>query len=126
MARRKIKFGIIGLGLMGKEFGSAVARWCHLLTDGPVPEIVGICNARNHADRKWFLEHFPTIKVVTQDYRDLLDSEKIEAIYCAVPHHLHEQFYVDIIKAKKHLMGEKPFGIDQAANTSDLTGDCRK
>ncbi len=37
MNDRKIRFGIIGLGLMGKEFASAVARWCHIRTDGPVP-----------------------------------------------------------------------------------------
>ncbi len=120
MTRKKIKFGIIGLGLMGREFGSAVARWCHVLTDGPAPEIAGICNAGNQAHKKWFLDHFPTIKIATQDYHDLLDSDDIDAIYCAVPHHLHEQFYVDIIRAKKHLMGEKPFGIDHAANTRIL------
>jgi len=45
MARRKVRFGIIGLGLMGKEFGSAAARWCHLLSEGPVPEIAGVCDA---------------------------------------------------------------------------------
>ena len=31
MAKREIKFGIIGCGLMGREFASAAARWCHLL-----------------------------------------------------------------------------------------------
>ena len=41
-ASRKVHFGIIGLGLMGREFGSAVARWCHLLHDGPVPVITGV------------------------------------------------------------------------------------
>jgi predicted dehydrogenase len=29
---------------------------------------------------------------------------------------LHEQIYCDIIKAGKHLLGEKPFGIDKKAN----------
>jgi prephenate dehydrogenase len=28
---RKIRFGLIGCGLMGREFASAAARWCHLL-----------------------------------------------------------------------------------------------
>ncbi len=41
-------------------------------------------------------------------------------MYCAVPHNLHQQFYCDTIKAGKHLMGEKPFGIDQAANQAIL------
>ena len=25
-----VKFGVIGCGLMGREFSSAVARWCHM------------------------------------------------------------------------------------------------
>jgi predicted dehydrogenase len=33
-----------------------------------------------------------------------------------VPHYLHAEIYVDILEAGKHLLGEKPFGIDQAAN----------
>ena len=46
----------------------------------------------------------------------MLSDADAEAVYCAVPHNLHEQFYTDIIKAGKHLLGEKPFGIDKAAN----------
>lgn len=33
-ARKVIRFGVIGAGLMGKEFASAAARWCHLLAPG--------------------------------------------------------------------------------------------
>ncbi len=91
MIRKKIPFGIIGLGLMGREFASATARWCHVMTEGLIPEIVGICDP-NVQTYQWFREFFPTIKIVTQDYRDLLASQEIEAIYCAVPHHLHERF----------------------------------
>lgn len=118
--RKKIRFGIIGLGLMGKEFGSAVARWCHLLDKGLVPVITGICNKKNLADRDWFTANFPSIEVVTSDYHDLLKSDQIDAIYCAVPHHLHQQIYIDIIHASKHLLGEKPFGIDLNANKNIL------
>jgi prephenate dehydrogenase len=27
---KTIRFGIIGCGLMGREFASGAARWCHL------------------------------------------------------------------------------------------------
>ena len=118
--RKKIRFGIIGLGLMGKEFGSAVARWCHLLDDGPIPVIAGICNEKNQADREWFISNFPSIEIVTSDYQQLLNSDSIDAIYCAVPHNLHEQVYIDIISSGKHLLGEKPFGIDLEANSKIL------
>ena len=118
-ARRKVRFGIIGLGLMGREFGSAIARWCHLLFDGPVPELAGICDT-NPASHAWFAENFPTIRTATTRYEDLLAAKDIEAIYCAVPHILHRKLYVDIISAGKHLMGEKPFGIDKPANDAIL------
>ena len=113
--RKKIRFGLIGLGLMGREFGSAVARWCHILDDGPVPVLTGICDTNEEAFG-WFRDNFPSIEVSTNDYKELLASDHIDAVYCAVPHNLHERFYIDIIKAGKHLLGEKPFGIDITAN----------
>jgi predicted dehydrogenase len=119
MARRKVRFGVIGLGLMGREFGSAAARWCHLQTDAPVPEIAGVCD-RSPAAAGWFKDNFASVRIVTPDYRELLASKDIEAVYCAVPHNLHEKIYVDIIRAGKHLMGEKPFGIDRKANAAIL------
>ncbi len=119
MAKRKIRFGIIGLGLMGREFGSAVARWMHLLNLDFEPVIVGICDV-NESLFEWFSSNFNTIILQTTDYQDLLNNDDIDAIYCAVPHNLHEQVYIDIIQAGKHLLGEKPFGIDQDANTKIL------
>ena len=120
MAKRIINFGIIGCGLMGREFASAVARWCHLLDQDIMPRIVGVCDA-NPAMLEWFQDAFgSTLQVVTQDYHDLLNSSDIEAIYCAIPHNLHEQVYIECIEAGKHLFGEKPFGIDLKANAHIL------
>ena len=112
---KKIRFGIIGCGLMGREFGSAAARWCHLTEAAAVPEIVGVCDY-NEAATKWFTDNFSTVKYVVTDYKELLDKEDIDAIYCAIPHNLHGKVYSDIINAGKHLLGEKPFGIDIDAN----------
>lgn len=112
---KEIRFGIIGLGLMGREFGSAAARWCHLTDVGASPKIVAICDA-NPDMFAWFQDSFDSITLATSDYRELLASPDVDAVYCAVPHHLHERFYIDIIEAGKHLLGEKPFGIDKAAN----------
>ncbi|MCK5851239.1 MAG: Gfo/Idh/MocA family oxidoreductase, partial [Kiritimatiellae bacterium] len=113
--RKKIRFGIIGLGLMGREFGSAVARWCHLTDMKVEPEIVAVCDSVPELV-PWFRDNFSTITQVTADYKEMLANKDVDAVYCAVPHHLHEQFYCDIIRAGKHLFGEKPFGIDKKAN----------
>ena len=39
-------------------------------------------------------DNFPRIRQVTADYRELLANPEVDAVYCAVPHHLHEQIYV--------------------------------
>ncbi len=112
---KTVKFGIIGCGLMGREFASAVARWCHLPDMGVRPELVAVCDA-NAEILTWYTENFASIAQVTSDYEDLLANDEVEAVYIAVPHNLHEAFYCAAIKAGKHLLGEKPFGIDKAAN----------
>lgn len=117
---KTVNFGIIGLGLMGREFGSAVARWCHLTGMNVRPRIVAVCD-KNPQLQKWFTDNFDSINLVTDDYHELLASPDVDAVYCAVPHNLHAQFYTDTIHGE-HLLGEKPFGIDKAAN--DAIMDC--
>lgn len=119
MQKKEIRIGIIGLGLMGREFASSIARWCSLLSEYSKPVLMGICD-KNKDTWKWYIDNFPDIRLRTDNYKELLDSIDIDAIYCAVPHNLHEQFYIDIINAKKHLLGEKPFGIDKKANENIL------
>lgn len=111
---KTIRFGIIGCGLMGREFASAAARWCHLTQIDVRPEIVAICD-KNPALAGWYTGHFPAIRQVTDDYRALLANPEVEAVYIAVPHNLHREMYCAAIEAGKHVMGEKPFGIDQPA-----------
>lgn len=112
---KNIRFAVIGCGLMGREFASAAARWCQLNADVPRPVIVGVCDLSEDA-RKYFTDNFPTVKYSTTDYHELLAADDIDAVYCALPHVLHERAYIDIINSGKHLLGEKPFGIDLAAN----------
>lgn len=114
---RTVRFGIVGCGLMGREFASAAARWCHLTDMDVRPELVAVCDA--NADLfGWYRSNFLSITRFATDYRELLKDASIEALYVAVPHHLHEEIYVAAIEAGKHLLGEKPFGIDREANAA--------
>jgi predicted dehydrogenase len=49
-----------------------------------------------------------------------LANPQVDAVYVAVPHHLHREVFSAVIEAGKHLMGEKPFGIDKPANDAIL------
>jgi predicted dehydrogenase len=106
------KVGVIGGGLMGREVASAIGRWCALL-DFPVKlELAAVCDLVEKT-REWFRQ-IPTVKLLTGDHRELLASD-VDFVYVAVPHHLHLDLYLDVLRAGKDLFAEKPFGIDLAA-----------
>lgn len=112
--KRELRFGVIGLGMMGKEFASAAARWLHLDQDIPAPRIVGVCSATPESCA-WFERSAGTVEFKTTDYRELIGRGDIDAVYVATPHSLHERMCVDALRAGKHLICEKPFGIDRTA-----------
>src|SRR3954468_12121181 len=116
MPERVVRFGVIGAGLMGREFASAAARWMHLADLGVRPELAVVCDT-NPDVLGWYERLDPKPRLVG-DYRELLADATVEAVYCATPHHLHEEIYVATLDAGKHLLGEKPFGIDLAANAA--------
>ncbi|MSU50974.1 MAG: Gfo/Idh/MocA family oxidoreductase [Opitutus sp.] len=108
-----VRVGIIGGGLMGREAASALARWFTLL-DFPVrAELTAVCELdRTRLD--WF-KQVPTVRLLSQDHRAFLADPDIDVVYAAVPHHLHENIYLDVLRAGKDLFAEKPFGIDLGA-----------
>ncbi len=114
---KTIRFGIIGAGLMGREFASAAARWAHLPEMDVRPQVVSVCD-KSPGLLGWYCDNFPSVKQSTDDYREVLANPEVDAVYCAVPHHLHREVYCAVIEAQKHLLGEKPFGIDLAANAA--------
>jgi predicted dehydrogenase len=107
------RIGIIGGGLMGREVASALSRW-FVLENFPVrAELTAVCDLAEK-QREWF-RRIPSVKLLTADYHELLDSSDVDVVYVAVPHNMHETIYLDVLKAGKDLLAEKPFGIDLKA-----------
>lgn len=122
---KTLRLGIVGTGLMGKEIASATARWCHLLDTPARLQVAGLCSPIPDAvGDAWFKDNFAGLKVFTRSLQEFVASPDLDVIYCAVPHNLHAEFYTTIISAGKHLLAEKPFGMDLAQNTAIL--DCLK
>lgn len=109
-----LRWGIIGGGLMGREFASALGRWFALTEENlPPARLVGVCDLNPQA-RDWF-RRVPTVTQITDNADELLANPDIDAVYVALPHNLHEKFYLRVLQAGKDLLAEKPFGIDLAA-----------
>jgi predicted dehydrogenase len=78
---------------------------------------VAVCDV-DSARLEWFAERVVPRDALYTSVDDLLARDDVDAVYCAVPHNLHEELYVKILRAGKHLFAEKPFGIDQAAGAA--------
>ena len=110
---RDVQVGIVGGGLMGRETAAALNRW-PALQDHPVrPRLAAVCDVDPDV-LSWF-QRIETVRLLSTDYRDLLGDDRLEVLYLAVPHHLHEELYLAAIEAGKDFLGEKPFGIDLPA-----------
>ncbi|MBL9144806.1 MAG: Gfo/Idh/MocA family oxidoreductase [Verrucomicrobiaceae bacterium] len=107
---KTVGIGIIGGGLMGREMASAFMRWCALADVDVKPELVAVADLVEPV-REWF-RCIPSCEQITANYNELLANPKVDVVYVAVPHNLHETIYLDVLKAGKDLFAEKPFGID--------------
>jgi predicted dehydrogenase len=108
-----VRIWIVGGGLMGRELAAAIGRWAALEEHPAQPRLEAVCDT-SAAARAWF-ERIPTVRLLTDDRRALLEDPALDVLYLAVPHHLHEELYLETIAAGKDFMGEKPFGIDLPA-----------
>jgi predicted dehydrogenase len=107
---KQLNIGIIGGGLMGKEAASAFGRW-FVLNDYPVRAVLTAVCDLNSSVLSWY-ENVPTIELLTKDYKELLACDTVDVVYVALPHNLHREIYIDVLRSGKDLLGEKPFGID--------------
>lgn len=115
---KTVNIGIIGGGLMGREAASAFGRW-FALKDFPVKvKLTAVCDI-NLEILKWY-EQIDSVNLLTTNYSELINSDDVDVVYIAVPHNLHKDMYLDILRAGKDLLGEKPFGIDLSASQEIL------
>jgi predicted dehydrogenase len=110
---RPVRIGVIGGGLMGREVASVFGRWFALDNFPLKAELTAVCDLQP-ALLDWFRQ-VPTVKLLTTDHQALITSPLVDVVYVAVPHHLHEPVYLDVLRAGKDLLAEKPFGIDLAS-----------
>jgi len=111
--QRPVRIGVVGAGLMGRELAAVCGRWSQLIDHPAAPQVVAVADP-NPAARDWF-RRVATVETFAEDWRTLLADPSIDALYLAVPHHLHESLYIDAAEAGKDFLAEKPFGIDAAA-----------
>ncbi|NDV00342.1 aldo/keto reductase [Pseudoroseicyclus tamaricis] len=102
-----IRWGIIGPGGIAGNFATGLAG-----ADGA--ELVAIAS-RSAERRASFGERFGVAEAKRYDsYEALLADEDVDAVYIATPHPWHAEQGLMVIRAGKHLLCEKPAGLNAA------------
>lgn len=101
----KLKWGILGTGAIANAFAQG-------LSQSKTGTLVAIgSRSREAADafgEKYNIPHRHA------SYQALLTDRDVDAIYIATPHPMHAQWAIKAANSKKHLLVEKPIGINAA------------
>ena len=123
---KTIKIGIIGWGFMGRTHAHAL-RAMPLFYPGAGfrAEIAGICSRR--LEKAWEAAEELNVPYYTDDYRQLLAREEIDAVSVCTPNALHEEIALAALKAGKHLYIDKPLadtaqGARRIADQAEKSG----
>lgn len=114
----KIRFGIIGIGLMGSLFA-------RLINDLPECELVGVADIDeeklNDIAAKYQIKGYI-------DYRHLLDRNDVDAVVIAVSEQFHLNPTLDALASGKHIFIEKPLAYNtiEAKKIMNKSDQCSK
>jgi myo-inositol 2-dehydrogenase/D-chiro-inositol 1-dehydrogenase len=102
---RKINIAIIGLG----DMGTGHIRGFDDLENA---RIQAVCDSNPLAAEKAIQLLKNNKPVYYSTYKDVLQDKSIEAVVIALPGYLHEEVFMECIKANKHVLLEKPVAIN--------------
>jgi len=99
---RKVRIGFIGAGGIAR----AHMKW---LADIPEAEVVAFADPSEESMARMIEAHPETAqRPVFADYRDMLDSVEMDAVEIHTPHTQHFGQGLEVLRAGKHLLLEKP------------------
>ncbi len=102
---KKIGWAILGPGIIGETFARC-------LREVPDAEIAAV-GSRSLERSRAFCEKYGGTPYGS--YEEMLEDDRIDMVYVATPHHLHEAHVTLCAKAKKHILCEKPFTYSRAS-----------
>ena len=100
----KIKFGIIGVGNMGKNY-------LDYFTGGKIQN--GYCAAIADIDRtkiEYALRKYPGEYEIYSSGEEMIEKSGVDAVLVAVPHYQHPELVMKALSAGKNVVCEKPAG----------------
>lgn len=106
-----IRWGIIGPGAIAHNFADGLAQ----STSGKLVAVAG----RDAARRTAFGNTYAIAEAQRHDsYAAILADDQVDAIYISTPHPWHAELSIQALRAGKHVLCEKPAGMNAAEVTA--------
>src|SRR5216117_2957999 len=99
----KLRCAVIGAGGIGVEH-------LHSLTTCHRAAAVAIAEVSPQRSREACARY--NVPLSYADYRELLEQPDIDAVTIALPNHLHASVAIEALKARKHVLLEKPMATN--------------
>jgi len=104
---KKIGWGILGAARVNERLMPAIAQ-------SDLGELIAIGSRRPGASRECLLKHLPKYEdkvSCLDDFDQVINHEKVDAIYIPLANEEHTEVALKAIQAKKHVLIEKPMAI---------------
>lgn len=99
----RLRCAVIGTGAIGLE---------HLTSLSHCPRAAAVAVCDTHMGRAREATERFKIPRSYSDYREVLDQADIDAVTIALPNHLHAPVAIEALKARKHVLLEKPMAMN--------------
>jgi predicted dehydrogenase/aryl-alcohol dehydrogenase-like predicted oxidoreductase len=100
-----LRWGILATGSIARTFAAAAAASEH-------NQLVAVAS-RDPGRARAFAASFEGVEPF-ESYDALLASRAVDAVYVATPHSEHARWTIRALEAGKHVLAEKPLGLDHA------------
>jgi predicted dehydrogenase len=119
---RKIRYAVVGLGWFTQT--AAMPAFAHAENSELVALVSGDLAKRDELSKQYGIQYTYSY----EQYEDCLNSGEVDAVYIALPSHLHCEYTVRAANAGIHILCEKPMAITveecevmiQAAKDNDV------
>lgn len=101
----------------------AANTWLPALKNTPRGQIAAVASRDIEKGQQFAAQH--AIPQVYGSYEALLAAPDIDAVYIPLPNHLHRAWTIKAAQAGKHVMCEKPLGLN-AAEAQEMVAACRQ
>lgn len=103
---KKVRFGILSTAKIGRR------KVIPAMQQSEYCQVTAICSrtldsARRYADQLGIVNAYGS-------YEELLADPEIDAVYIPLPNHLHVEWSIKALEANKHVLCEKPIGLNSA------------